>query len=673
VTSVTQSGMVERRLTWLAGIVLVWGAAIFLKLISLQILHHYEYSRMARTHQELVRKVPAPRGTIFDRNGQPLAMSVPAETVYVNPLKLPSLPIAAGFLATALNMDQAELYGRLKQAYDSHRGYLVVKRNITFDEGQRLRRLSYDGIEIDGQSQRHYPKGMLAAHVLGGVDFEEHGNAGVEKALDSDLRGTPGQERLLTDVHRRGIDSQNAAVARPGTSVTLSIDERLQFVAERELAAGAIAKHAQSGSIVVMNPYTGEILALASYPTYDPNLPPTNDWAARQNHAIAVPFEPGSVFKVVTLSTALETTRLRPESMIDTGRGTITLFGRTIHEAHGAYGTISMSDVLKKSSNIGAIRIGMQVGQEHFYEYVRRFGFGQKTGIPLPGESKGKLRKLAQWGSLSLAEMSFGQEISVTTLQLALAGSVVANGGLLVKPRLVLRKNGQLVPVETPVRVLKPETAITMRQMMEGVVMPGGTAYPEARLAGYSVGGKTGSAQIFDFATRHYTHNYNGSFVGIAPLTNPAIVVVVTLNGTHGSGGYGGRAAAPVFHVVASEALRILETPKDIPEDTPSKTLLAKNTVPDRDDLTMSDLGEDGPNILEEPEEDDAAASAGTPVPQGPKVPNFRGMTLRAVLAEAAARGLQIAPDGSGVARIQFPAPGAVLQEGERIRVQFKR
>jgi cell division protein FtsI (penicillin-binding protein 3) len=669
--------MVERRLTWLGGIVLLWGAAIFLKLISLQVLHHYEYSRMARQHQELVRKIPAPRGTIFDRNRQPLAMSVPTETVYVNPLKLPNLAVAASLLSTALGMDQAELYGKLKLAYDDHRGYLVIKRNISFDEGQRLRRLVWDGIEIDQRSQRHYPKGLVAAQVLGGVDFEEKGNGGVEKALDADLRGTPGQERLLTDVKRRGIDSQNAAEAKPGTSITLSIDERLQFVAERELAAGVEAKHAFSGSIVVMNPYNGEILAMASYPTYDPNLAPQpgENPAGRQNHAIAVPFEPGSVFKVITLSAALESTRLRPETMIDCGRGAITLFGRTIHEAHGGYGVISMADVLKHSSNVGAIKIGMQVGQEHLYEYVRRFGFGQKTGVPLPGESRGRLRRLPQWGKTSLASISMGQEVSVTTLQLALAASAVANGGLMVKPRLVLKKGDQAVAVEPPVRIIKPETAFTMRQMMEGVVLPGGTGYPEARLAGYSVGGKTGSAQIFDFATKHYTHSYNGSFIGFAPLTNPSLVVVVTLNGTHGSGGYGGRAAAPVFHAVATEALRVLDVAKDIPEETPVKTLVAKSDEAD-DDVAIADMGGAGPNILEEAEEDEAAPSteiAADAKPQGPTVPNFRGMTLRAVLAEAAAKGISVAPDGSGVARLQFPAPGAVLHEGERIRVQFKR
>jgi cell division protein FtsI (penicillin-binding protein 3) len=664
--------MVERRLTWLAAIVALWAAAILLRLVSLQVLHHYEYSRLARTHQEVVRKIPAPRGTIFDRNRQPLAMSVPMETVYVNPLKLPNLQVAAGLLGTALSMDKVELYGHLKNAYENHRGYLVIKKDISFEEGQRLRRLVWDGIEIDRQSQRHYPKGTLAAHVLGGVDYAEKGNAGVEKALDADLRGTPGEERLLTDVKRRGIDSQNAAEAKPGIALTLSIDERIQFVAERELEAGVIAKHAASGSVVVMNPYNGEILALASYPTYDPNEKPGpgEHPTARQNHATSVPFEPGSVFKVITLSAALETTHLTPASMVNCGGGSITLSGKTIHEAHGGFGTISMADVLKHSSNIGAIKIGLQVGQERFYEYVRRFGFGQKTGIPLPGESRGKVRKLSDWGSLSLPSMSFGQEISVTTLQLAMAGAAVANGGLMAKPRLVIRKGDQPVPLEPPVRVLKPETSITMRQMMEGVVLKGGTAYPEARLAGYSVGGKTGSAQIFDFATRHYTHSYNGSFIGIAPLTNPSIVVVVTLNGTHGAGGYGGRAAAPVFHAVATEALRILDVAKDIPEDAPAATLVAQKDSPD-DDGAIGDLAESGLNILEEPEEDDTTlADAHEP---GPRVPNFRGMTLRAVLAEAAARGLAVAPDGSGVARLQFPAPGSVLHQGERIRVQFKR
>jgi cell division protein FtsI (penicillin-binding protein 3) len=660
--------MVERRLTWLAVLVLAWGGAIFYKLVSLQVIHHQEYVSQARQHQEVVRQIPAPRGTIFDRNGQPLAMSIPTETVYVNPLKLPDIGVAADILSQFLHLDRVELYGQLKNAYENHRGYQIIKKKITFDEGQHLHNVAFDWIKIQTDSQRHYPNGSLAAHILGGVDFSEHGNGGVEKALDSELRGVPGEERLLTDVKRRGIDSQNASEARPGTPITLTIDERLQFVAERELAAGVAAHNAVSGSIVVMNPNTGDILAMASYPTFDPNTPPITyeDVVHRQNHATSVPFEPGSVFKLVTLSAALETTHLRPETMIDCGRGSITLFGRTIHEAHGGYGTIPMADVLKHSSNVGAIRIGLTVGSANMYDYVKRFGFGERSGVPLPGESRGRLRKLKQWGSTSLASLSMGQEVSVTTLQLARAVSALANGGLLVSPRLVLKRGNKPEAAQPPVRILQAETAITMRQMMEGVVLPGGTGYPEARLAGYSVGGKTGSAQIFDFATRHYTHNYNGSFVGLVPLTNPTMVVVVTLNGTHGTNGYGGRAAAPVFHAVTTEALRLLEVPKDLPDDPPAK-VAAKSAAAD-EDVAIAGLG-DEPNILLDSEDGDEPA----PVVQGPTVPNFKGKSMRDVMAEAASKGLIILPAGSGVARVQYPAAGSALHEGERIRVQFSR
>jgi cell division protein FtsI (penicillin-binding protein 3) len=665
--------MVERRLIVLAAALALWSAAVVGKLASLQLVHHQELARKARAHQEIVRILPAPRGSIYDRNGRPLAMSLPTESVAVNPMKLPDLGVAADLLEQVLHMQGSGLYDKLKQAYDKGRGYFVVKRQITPEEAGNVRALPVDWIGIESTSQRHYPKGTLAAHVLGGVDFQEKGNAGIEKALDEMLHGEPGQELLLTDVKRRGIASRQANEAKPGTPVTLTIDERLQFEAERQLAAAVQEKNAASGSVVVMNPATGDVLALASFPTFDPNEPPDSGASAqRENHATSVPFEPGSVFKVITLSAALETTSLRPETPIDCGNGAITLFGRTIHEAEGrGYGVISMAQVLQHSSNIGAIRVGMRVGQQNLYDYVRRFGFGQLTGLPLPGESRGKVRKPPLWTSTSLASISMGQEVSVTTMQIAQAVSVIANGGLLVKPRLVLKLGNQPVPREQPVRAIQPETAFTMRQIMEGVVMPGGTGYPEARLAGYSVAGKTGSAQIFDFATRHYTHNYNGSFAGMAPLTNPSIVVVVTLNGTHGLSGFGGRAAAPVFNKVASEALRILEVPRDLP-DSDSKPLTASQERP-TNDVAIAGLGT-GPNILLDTDDDEKPAARSTAAAgSAPTVPNFRGMTMRDVLAEAASRGLTVLPDGSGVARIQYPPPGSVLHQGERIRVRFAR
>jgi len=311
----------------------------------------------------------------------------------------------------------------------------------------------------------------------------------------------------------------------------------------------------------------------------------------------------------------------------------------------------------------------MRVGQQNMFDYVRKFGFGQRTGIQLPAESPGKLRKLAHWGKTSLASVSMGQEVSVTTVQLAQAASIIANGGLMVRPRLLLAKGDAPLAAQQPVRVLKPETTITMRQMMEGVVLHGtGTA---ARLQGYTVGGKTGSAQIFDVASKHYTHTYNGSFLGFAPLNNPAIVVVVTLNGTHGTAGFGGLAAAPSFRAIATEALRVLDVPKDLPDELP--VLVSQNET---DDLADADAETGEPNILEEGDDEAAPSADSKPAdPQvvGPRVPNFRGMSMRAVLSEAAARGMTVVPDGSGTARLQRPAAGSILHQGERIRVQFAR
>jgi cell division protein FtsI (penicillin-binding protein 3) len=679
------------------GIVLLWGGLILCKLISLQVIHHREYVQKAMNRQVESVDIQAPRGAILDRMGQPLAMSVPTESVSVDPRKVPSLELDSDLLARELHMDRPELYQRIKSARENHRGFLWVKRDLTAQEAEDLRSLKLDWIHIASGSQRHYPNGKLAAHVLGGVNYEETGNGGVEKALEPDLHGQPGKAQILTDVKRRGVDELTASQAHAGTTITLTIDERLQFVAEREIAAAVTAHDAVSGSVVVMNPYDGQILALASYPTYDPNQPPETekDVAARSNHATSVPFEPGSVFKVITLSAALETTKLRPETPINCHGGVLTLFGRTIHDSHAGLGFLPMAEVLAHSSNIGAIEIGLQVGRDSMYDYVRRFGFGQKTGIPLPGESKGRLRPLTIWGSTSLASIAMGQEVSVTTLQLAQAAAVVANGGLLVKPRLVLKKGDQTPAPEPPVRAIRAETAITMRQMMEGVVLNGtGKA---ARLEGYTVGGKTGSAQIFDYATRHYTHTYNGSFMGIAPLTNPAVVVVVTLNGTHGIEGFGGAAAAPVFKAVTAEALRILDVPKDLPDQPALPELVAQNPRNEAtDDLAIADLGSNQPNILEDRDDEDQVAESAQPSgrpaaaapfvgPQPPEikpaagdpseitVPNFKGMTLRAVLTEATARGIPVQPDGSGVARVQHPPAGAVLHQGERIRVQFAR
>jgi cell division protein FtsI (penicillin-binding protein 3) len=386
----------------------------------------------------VVEEIPAPRGTIFDRDGRPLAMSLASRSAFINPMKV-DVGVASDLLGYLLHLDRGELYLKIKQAADAHRGYLIIKRQLSPEEYDNLLHLKsrIDWVSLSHESQRHYPNGTLAAHVLGSVDFEEKGNAGIEQGLDKELRGTPGRIRLLTDVHRRGIAPQTTIPAKPGTSLTLTLDERLQFVAEREIAAAVRAHNANSGSVVVMKPDTGDILAMASYPTFDPNVPVErgSDLKPRMNHAFSVPFEPGSVFKVITLSAALETTNLRPESPINCNGGKLTLFSRTIHDSHAGMWVVPMETVLAKSSNIGAIQVGLRVGQVNMHDYMKRFGFGQKTGLPLPGESPGKVYRLERWGKTSLASVSMGQEVSVTTLQLAQAASVVASGGMLVKPR----------------------------------------------------------------------------------------------------------------------------------------------------------------------------------------------------------------------------------------------
>ncbi|MBS1858162.1 MAG: transpeptidase family protein [Acidobacteria bacterium] len=664
--------MVDRRLTWLAAVVLIWGTAIFLKLISLQVIHHREFLNKAAARQEISIEIPAPRGTLFSRSGRRLAMSVSSDSVYVNPMKLPDIGVASELLALALGMDRGELESRLRDAYNAHRGFLWVKRKISEEEAESLRKLPIDWIFIQHESQRHYPNGSLAAHVLGSVNSEEKGNAGIEMYLDSELRGVPGKERVLTDARRHNISSRISIPPKPGTSLTLTIDEQVQFVAERELAQAVESHNAISGSVVVMDPNTGDILAMASYPSYDPNEPVKAGAfpPERINHAIQLPFEPGSVFKVMNYSAAFDTTKLTPDTPVNCGGGVIRVGGKTIHDSHGGTGVVPAKTAFAKSSNVGAVRVGQTVGEENMYEYVRRFGFGQKTGIPLPAENKGKLRPTSRWSKVSLASISIGQEVSVTTLQLARAVSVIANGGSLVMPRLILKEGDRAVPVSAPVRIIKPETAFTMRAMMENVVLNGTGS--RARLDGYTGGGKTGSAQIFDVKAGHYSHTYNGSYVGFAPATNPRIVVAVTVNGTRGEGGFGGVTSAPVFKAVATEALREFDVPKDIPETIPP-TLVAKTES--ADDLAISDLENSSNSILSDDDaSDDAAAvaaeAARTP---GPKVPNFKGKTMRAVLAEAAAKGLTVLPDGSGIARLQSPPPGAPLRQGERIRVQFAR
>jgi cell division protein FtsI (penicillin-binding protein 3) len=565
-----------RRLKWLLRVLLVWIAIIFTRLVWLQVFRHDDLLKQAQRQQQKQKEVPALRGAIFDRDGRPLAKSLPAESIHVNPQHIPDAQVAADILAGVLGLDRAKLFERIQSAKLKGSGFLWIKRKADSSETARLRTLNFDWVEFSNEMRRFYPRAELTSHVVGStgmVDDEvvERGNAGIEAEFDEELAGSPGLALESIDVRQDAYDSVITRKPEQGADLTLSIDSNLQYVAEKELDKAIASSGAKTGSIVALNPYTGDVLVMVNYPHFDPNAPPSPDDPAnaRSNLAITTPFEPGSVFKVITLTAAIESLNYKPETMIPCG-SVLKVYDRTIRDEH-PHGAFSMADVLAHSSNVGAVMIGQKVGDKTLYKYQRKFGFGQKTGIDLPGESAGLLKRVEDWSATTVDFTAFGHEVAVTSLQLALAGAAIANGGLLIKPRLVLARQKPGEPVEhfapePPERIIEPETAIQMREMMEGVVLRG-TAKGYANLRGYTSAGKTGTAQIFDLKSHVYTHRYNASFLGFAPVENPQIVIIVTLEGTNGGeAGFGAPVAAPVFREVAMAALRMLDVPKDLPE-----------------------------------------------------------------------------------------------------------
>jgi cell division protein FtsI (penicillin-binding protein 3) len=655
------------RLKWLARIGFLWAVLIAARLVQLQVLEHDDWSIAARKQHRNLLTIQPERGALYDRNGEPLAMNIPVEAVSVNPREVADPDLAAALLAPILRLDERAVSARIAAAAQAGSGYLSIKRKISLAEAARVRSLQHGWIRLGRESMRVYPKGSLAAHVLGSMGFQktsgdrEVGTAGLEQTLETELRGRPGRLRVLRDSGQRHVDSGIAERPVHGVSFRLSLDERIQHVAERALASATGGF--DTGSILVMDPNDGAVLALANWPAFDPNEPVrAGDLEPRVNRAVMAPFEPGSVFKIVTLAAALETTGLRPESVIPCGSGSIHLFGQTIRDTH-SFGALSLADVLARSSNVGAINVGLRVGEKNLQRYVRLFGFGRPTGLPLAGEESGVVRR--NWKGASIAYVSMGHELSATTVQLGQAVSAIANGGLLVRPRLLESRQPhggthEIIPAEPPHRVLRPETAITMRRLMEGVVLHG--TGQRARLAGYSAAGKTGSAQIYDPVTRRYTHRYNASFAGFAPVNRPAVVVIVNL---HGARGFGGAVAAPLFRDVATGALRLMGVARDLPEAPAGRA-----PAP----VDVSDLAVPGSPVP--PPEAAAPETVFAPAFYeviGPRVPDFRGKSMRTVLAESMALGMQVEVLGNGVARHQFPPAGSVLPVGERIRIQFAR
>lgn len=665
---------IERLL--ITGLILFgWALIAVLRLVDLQVFAHDKYVRAAEAQQDKRKIIEPVRGAIIDRNGAYLAISSPSLIAVVNPLRIENMETAAGLLATVLELDKARLRDDLEAAVHSrHPGYFVVDSHVTEQKAAELRELNLEWLEIRQGSVRSYPNHQLAAHVVGNVGGDGRGSAGIEAKLNQDLAGKPGWQRVKVDVRGHAYDSDVAVAAIPGKTVALTIDSEVQHVAELALEESVIKNHAIHGSVVVMDPNTGEVLALANYPTYDleERLHSGEQQHGRENLAVISPFEPGSVFKVVTVSAALETTKLTPMSLFDCSNGSFPEYGRVIHDAE-RNGTLTLADVLAKSSNIGAVRIGKVVGMQNMYEYVHHFGFGQKTGIELPAEARGMVRPLKRWTPNSMGSVPMGHEISVTSLQLAQLGSIIANGGFLVHPHIVAWKQApggekEFVHPAKSVQVLRPDTVMTMRALMRRVVQPGGTAQ-RLHVIGYSLAGKTGTAQIFDFAHHVYTHKYNASFMGMAPSTNPKLLVVVTISGTTGEAGFGASAAGPVFEAVMGAALRRFSIPRDVPEEV--ETLLAKDNA--TKDSAAADVDDASIASLDPPTEEElreAGADSDTDV-NAPKAPNFVGKTVKDVMEEAASTGIEVELVGSGLSRTQSPAPGMAILPGKPIEVRF--
>ena len=682
---------VERAL--IVGLILLgWALILVFRLFQLQVISHDELEKRARRQQEKLVPVEAQRGSIYDRNGNLLAISSASHSVVVNPRRIPDKGTAAALLAGVLSLDAKRLEASLEVAASSrhHNGYFVVSPHLTEEQAATLRAMNLDWLEIRNGSLRTYPNDDVAAHVIGNINSENSGVSGVELKLNKELAGSKGALRIERDGRESSYAAEIVKTATPGKSVGLTIDRALQYVAKEALREAVIKNHADHGSLVAMNPNTGEILALENYPTYDLNehLLPGEKAKGREDLAVVAPFEPGSVFKIITLSAALETTNLRPQSIINCGNGSISIFGRVVHD-HKAYSALSMADVLAFSSNVGAIRIGMQVGNKNLYDYIRRFGFGQRTGIELPAEAPGLLRPLKRWQPTSIGSVPMGHELAVTSVQLAQAGSVIANGGLLVHPRLLAWEQAQgdakiRVEYPAPARVLDARTVLTMRTMMRRVVTDVGGTGHRLHVPGYAFAGKTGTAQIYDYAHRIYTHKYNASFLGFAPMEKPSMVVVATVSGTSGMAGWGGTAAGPAFEKVMAAALAREGAVRDAPEEIEelmaakekAKKSKDKGNGNDTDDVAVAEVNPPTAEEMQQASGDATGTGEGAPAnlnPNAPKVPNFVGKTVKDVMQQAAANGIDLEMTGEGMARRQMPAAGAVLVPGEPIAVRFAR
>jgi cell division protein FtsI (penicillin-binding protein 3) len=679
VIEATRPGKSRRRALFVSVGLIAWMLVIGARLLQLQVKQHDDLAARARNQQLGAIETTPSRGQVLDRQGRELARSIDTESFFADPREIESIAETARRIAAITGQDRAELTNRLNDAKDLNKKFVWVVRRLDVQSAGKLDALNLDGVYSRKEPKRYYPNDSLAAHVLGFVGTDEIGLSGVEQYYNDRIRGESGKLYLETDARRRAFESYQIQ-PHPGQTIILTIDQTVQYRTEQALAGAVGRTHAKSGTAIVMNPQTGEILALANSPAFDPNQPPKDSAEGRSNGALQNIYEPGSTFKIVAYSAAIEKGLVRPEDKIDCQMGQITVAGRLIHDHH-PFGVLTVADALAQSSNVGAIKLGLLVGNESMYEYMRRLSFGSRTGIDLPGESPGILRPPNRWQASSIGSIAMGQEVGVTPLQMATAYCVLANGGMLVKPHLVreIRSPDGAIVFQAKAearRALQPETTAALRGMLEGVTLRG-TAR-KAQLEGYSAAGKTGTAQKIDPRTHTYSATkYIGSFVGFAPVSNPAVVIVVVIDEPQGTY-HGGDVAAPVFREIAEQILPDLSVMPDV-EMKSGTELIAQTPQPSpqfgKEARLQSEQREATlPKVMarnfsgQTSEVVFAMASK-----QAALMPDLRGQSVRDVARLCAQLGLQVEARGEGHAVRQNPGPGTEIDPGQVVRVDFSR
>jgi cell division protein FtsI (penicillin-binding protein 3) len=538
--------------------------AVYLQGINNDFLQQKGDARYGR-----VIEVPAHRGMITDRNGEPLAISTPAETVWASPPDVEASPKQVAQLARIIGMTESDLKERL---FNTSKEFVYLKRQLPPEQAQQVVRLGIPGISLKREYRRYYPAGEVTSHLLGFTDVDDNGREGIELVHQAKLGGKVGSQQVIKD--RRGHIVEDVASLRApkeGGDVALSIDSKIQSIAFREIQQVVEKYQAKAGSIVVLDAKTGEVLALANWPTFNPNNRVRPALSFLRNRAVTDLFEPGSTMKPFTAAAVLESGKFKPTTMVNTENGRLTIGGRTIHDTHPE-AMLSVAQIIQKSSNVGAAKMALSMTPQDFWSSLSQNGFGAATGSEFPGEATGRLRDFKTWRPIEQATMSYGNGISVNLLQLARAYTAFANDGEL--------KQVTMLKQETPVvgtKIYSDETAIAVRAMLEMVVGPGGTA-PLAQVAGYRVAGKTGTSHKLQ--NGRYVDKYVASFVGMAPASSPRLIVAVMVDEPGGKDYYGGLVAAPTFSSVMSASLRSLDVPYDAPLDN---VIVAPNGLMEED------------------------------------------------------------------------------------------